>query len=648
MILTGREIERCVRDGSIVIDPFDAHHCNPNSYNFHVGDKLLEYEQPTHSAEPCVACDWSLDTRKPNPTREITIPPEGFVLQPGVLYLGHTVERIGSTRFAPIMAARSSLGRLGLFIFLNSGLGDVGFVGQWTLEFMVVHPLRIYPGDRVGQMIFHALQGEVSQYAGKYQGAKGPQASLLHTDESSSSINKRTAALQAPAQPGRHSPRCERDAMHEVWDCAADCRKHEVVIGPASPVPTSGVLSIVPTNTQPPAFCIAQRARQARPVRLLLDAGGVLVTEGSVVEALLGQVASLAVEQSDRNGDMPILFEDQCRIVRAFWDSSIRVDLWSGRIGINDAVGRLRTQFSITSEIVWNPHELKPLPWAERALKLLPSRTAVLSNHRSEWLLPAFARFGWSVPAFVSDQLGFVKPDRGIYSHCLARWGVTNPSEVLFVDNKQANVDAAIELGMHGLLADPEGKWVDEAARLRAIVVPTKSINVFIEGPNGSGKSTLADYVKNLLRYDQANLAHRPSVDQYQRYLAEYGRVRTVFCRAHWSEAVYSELFGRSSPFTANEAECLQQAAQLRGVVVLCLPPDPSVLRMRYRQRVEAGLGSVMQEKLEQIDLEYDLWKRALVDSGVADIVYAGVDLADVQRTAVLIQELVRAREGSS
>lgn len=119
MILTGKEIERCVGTGEIVIEPFDPQCCNPNSYNFHLGQTLLVYEN--------TEC---LETRHANPTREIIIPPEGIVLQPGRLYLGYTVEKMGSSKYAPVMAARSSLGRLGLFIFLNSGLGDIGFMGQ--------------------------------------------------------------------------------------------------------------------------------------------------------------------------------------------------------------------------------------------------------------------------------------------------------------------------------------------------------------------------------------------------------------------------------------------------------------------------------------------------------------------------------------
>lgn len=180
MILTGPEIERCVQTGDVVIDPFDRQHCNPNSYNFHLGSKLLTYDQG--------GSDWCLETRCANDTTEIQIPPDGVVLQPGKLYLGHTVERIGSRVHAPLMAARSSLGRLGLFIFLNSGLGDIGFVGQWTLEFLVVHPLRLRAGDRVGQMMFFSSVGDIVQYTGKYQGAAGPQASQIYKDTASSAI----------------------------------------------------------------------------------------------------------------------------------------------------------------------------------------------------------------------------------------------------------------------------------------------------------------------------------------------------------------------------------------------------------------------------------------------------------------------------
>lgn len=168
-------------------------------------------------------------------------------------------------------------------------------------------------------------------------------------------------------------------------------------------------------------------------------------------------------------------------------------------------------------------------------------------------------------------------------------------------------------------------------------------LNIFIEGPNGSGKSMLTDYVKNLLKYDQVNLGHRDG-DQFVRYLSEYGRQRTVFCRAHWSEAVYSDLFGRINPFTSDEIVCLNKAASLRGVVVLCLPDSADVLRQRYQERQKLeGMAQVTVEKYEQLGREWELWEQWLAKRydgngktghSHADVIYRSRDHADLLKTA--------------
>ena len=79
MILSGKEIARHM-GGDIVIEPFDPQRLNPNSYNLSLHNQLLVYE------------DRLLDMKTPNPTRELTIPPEGLVLEPDKLYLGRTNE----------------------------------------------------------------------------------------------------------------------------------------------------------------------------------------------------------------------------------------------------------------------------------------------------------------------------------------------------------------------------------------------------------------------------------------------------------------------------------------------------------------------------------------------------------------------------
>ena len=184
MILTGKEIAKEVLAGRIVIDPFTPSQVQPNSYDFRLGDKLLVYDRPTVKVETRAGQparnvpdpSWHLDAHRQNPTKALTIPAEGLILQPGTLYLGHTVERVGSEHFVPMIAARSSSGRMGLMVYLNSGFGDLGFINQWTLELTVVHPLLIRPGDRVGQFHFHIAYGEVELYRGSYGKGEGPKA----------------------------------------------------------------------------------------------------------------------------------------------------------------------------------------------------------------------------------------------------------------------------------------------------------------------------------------------------------------------------------------------------------------------------------------------------------------------------------------
>lgn len=170
MILTGSAIREQLGT-NIVIDPFDERQLNPNSYNLRLHDELLVYEEIV------------LDMRRPNRFRRYLIPPEGLVLQPRQLYLGRTVERTETRNLVPMLEGRSSVGRLGLFVHVTAGFGDVGFCGYWTLEMFAVHPIRIYPGVPICQIFYHTVEGEITEYdSGKYQHNHDIQPSLLFKD----------------------------------------------------------------------------------------------------------------------------------------------------------------------------------------------------------------------------------------------------------------------------------------------------------------------------------------------------------------------------------------------------------------------------------------------------------------------------------
>ena len=170
MILGGKEIQKQLGE-SIWIDPFDPKKVNPNSYNLTLHNQLLVYNEPI------------MDMKKENTTSQIIIPDNGLLLEPNKLYLGRTNEHTKTTKYVPMLEGRSSIGRLGMFIHVTAGFGDVGFSGFWTLEIFVIQPLIIYPNVDICQIYYHTIEGDYDLYnSAKYQENKGIQESLLYKD----------------------------------------------------------------------------------------------------------------------------------------------------------------------------------------------------------------------------------------------------------------------------------------------------------------------------------------------------------------------------------------------------------------------------------------------------------------------------------
>ena len=172
------------RNGKIHIEPFTESQIGPNSYDVRLGDILCVYNVINDVINDVINY---LDCKKNNPTKTIKIPDDGYVLQPGVLYLGNTVECIGSDYYVPMYDGRSSMGRLGILSHISAGVGDIGFKRQWTLEISVIHPVKVYKGMRIGQVHFHVVNEEYNRvenrYSGKYCDQNGPQPSKSYMDD---------------------------------------------------------------------------------------------------------------------------------------------------------------------------------------------------------------------------------------------------------------------------------------------------------------------------------------------------------------------------------------------------------------------------------------------------------------------------------
>jgi len=145
MILTDKTIIDEIIEGNIVIEPLIRASIGTNSVDLTLSNKLIMYT------------DNVLDVRKKPQTAEIIIPEEGMILQPGILYLASTVEYTETLRHVPIIQGKSSLGRLGLFVHITAGFGDVNFKGHWTLELACIQPVKIYPGMKIAQICYHDI-----------------------------------------------------------------------------------------------------------------------------------------------------------------------------------------------------------------------------------------------------------------------------------------------------------------------------------------------------------------------------------------------------------------------------------------------------------------------------------------------------------
>jgi dCTP deaminase len=180
-ILTDKIIAASVESGAIEISPYNPAQLNPTSYDLTLGNEVAVYEDwvetwdVTEDGRRLRSRNTPLDVKHVLRTKKFKIDSNlGWLLLPEIGYLMHTAERITTKKYVPVLDGKSSLGRLFVQIHATAGFGDVGYNGQYTLEVIVQHPIRVYPGMRIGQIRFHTLHGEVQHdysETGHYKGA---------------------------------------------------------------------------------------------------------------------------------------------------------------------------------------------------------------------------------------------------------------------------------------------------------------------------------------------------------------------------------------------------------------------------------------------------------------------------------------------
>lgn len=153
--------------------------------------------------------------------------------------------------------------------------------------------------------------------------------------------------------------------------------------------------------------------------------------------------------------DLPLLLG---RITKEEWEDSIVHDL-TRRVSLPRAQALAR---AFTEAGFWADETVVDL------LRLVRGHCSlVLVTNATVWLDEDFALLGLAGLAddvINSSQVGIAKPDPRIYEIAAERAGA-RLDRCLFVDDRQENIDTAVELGMAGVL-------YREAADLRAALAP--------------------------------------------------------------------------------------------------------------------------------------------------------------------------------
>ncbi len=167
-MLSGKEILRLIREGKLVIDPFDPSTVRENGVDLRIGGEIAILLNNPEPIDPERLSETDLTEYY-----KILRINDGVVIQPYMKVLVSTLEYLKMpSNVAGFIELRSTFARLGLSI--PPTIVDAGFEGQITLE---IHggafPVKLRKGVRFAHVAFFRVVGEPVPYRGKYQGQRG-------------------------------------------------------------------------------------------------------------------------------------------------------------------------------------------------------------------------------------------------------------------------------------------------------------------------------------------------------------------------------------------------------------------------------------------------------------------------------------------
>jgi len=189
MILSGEQIREYIRQGRILIEPFDERLIGPSQVDLRLGSKFRIF-RATNLVDPS-----DRNSIEEN-TELVDSKGKPFVIRPGQLILGVTLEKVAVPNdLVASIEGRSSIARMGVFIHISSGHVNPGSGSRGpipvTLEILNMNPapVKLYPGMRICQLLFYTMDRAVSkgydEIGGKYSGKLEPSGSMVFEDKKS-------------------------------------------------------------------------------------------------------------------------------------------------------------------------------------------------------------------------------------------------------------------------------------------------------------------------------------------------------------------------------------------------------------------------------------------------------------------------------
>ena len=183
MILSDKDIRKEIKNGEIIIKPFNKDKVQPASVDIHLDKEFMTFNTNEN---------FIIDVKKPTENlmkKKVISEDKPFILHPGEFALGLILEETGvSDRLVGRLEGKSSLGRLGLIIHTTAGYLDPGNSLKMTLELFNAGklPIKLYYKMPIGQVAFEYLTSPCERPYGtkslnnKYYKSKEVEASKMY------------------------------------------------------------------------------------------------------------------------------------------------------------------------------------------------------------------------------------------------------------------------------------------------------------------------------------------------------------------------------------------------------------------------------------------------------------------------------------